>query len=59
MCYNDKTLCSNDTYADEQKRLCVINTNCTEGTFADPNTKGCEVNCSNGLLKDQNINTCV
>ena len=41
MCYHDKTLCSNDTYADQAKALCVVNTNCTSGTFADPFTKGC------------------
>ena len=59
MCYNDKTLCSNDTYADYDKRLCVIATNCTEGTFADPFTKGCETTCSNNYFGDDNINTCV
>lgn len=41
MCYNVKTLCSNDTYADAQKFLCVSAPNCTQGTFADPFTKGC------------------
>ncbi len=41
MCYNVKTACSTDTYADSTKKLCVINTNCTVNTFADPFTKGC------------------
>ena len=59
MCYNVKTSCSNDTYADATKRLCVVATNCTEGTFADPFTKGCETACSNGYFADDNINTCV
>lgn len=52
-------MCSNDTYADADKRLCVEATNCTEGTFADPFTKGCETSCSNGYYADDNINTCV
>lgn len=59
MCYNVKTSCSNDTYADAQKFLCVVNTNCTSGTFADPFTKGCEAACSNGYFADSRINTCV
>lgn len=59
MCYDVKNMCSNDTYADRAKRLCVIATNCTEGTFADPFTKGCESSCSNGYYADDNINTCV
>ena len=52
MCYSDKTKCSNDTYGDSQKTLCVINTNCTEGTYADPFTKGCETSCSNDYFAD-------
>ena len=59
MCYANKTSCSNSTYGDFTKRQCVIAPNCTEGTYADPATKGCESTCSNGLLKDENINTCV
>jgi hypothetical protein len=41
MCYNTKTMCSNNTYADAQARLCVNGTLCTVGTYADPSTMGC------------------
>ena len=59
MCYNVKTSCSNATYADPLKFMCVAATDCTTNSFADPFTKGCESSCSNGYYADSNINTCV
>lgn len=59
MCYNNKTMCSNDTYADPQQYLCVEANRCTLGTYADPFTKGCEATCSNGYFADKHNRTCV
>jgi hypothetical protein len=59
-CYNIKLMCSNNTYADTQKRLCVVGTNCTAGTYADPLTMGCETQCSSSLyFGDPSTNLCV
>lgn len=63
MCYNVKVSCSNNTYADPIQKLCVIAANCfinsTYSSFADPFTKGCETNCSNGYYADSHIRTCI
>ncbi len=49
LCYNVKTSCTNNTYADSLKKLCVAAADCTVGTYADPLTKGCSSSCSSSL----------
>lgn len=59
-CYNYKENCTNNTFADAQKKLCVVGTNCTTGTYADPFTTGCESNCTNtSFFGDPSTNLCV
>ena len=60
LCYNVKTLCSNNTYADAQLKYCVNGTACTVGTYADPATMGCEATCTNSsTYGDPSTNLCV
>lgn len=63
MCYNVKTSCSNNTYADPIQRLCVVAASCysnaTYTSYADPFTKGCESTCSNGYFGDTHTRMCV
>lgn len=59
-CYNVKNQCSNQTYADRTRKLCVIGTDCTAGTYADPFTMGCELKCTNSShFGDRSTNLCV
>jgi len=59
-CYNIKENCTNNTFADPQKKLCVIGTNCTTLRYADPLTRGCELNCTGSeYIGDPSTNLCV
>ena len=59
-CVNLKRNCSNQTYADTARKMCVIGTSCTTGTYADPITMGCESRCNSSTqFGDPSTNLCV